>query len=61
LAEPAGLDEWLARWSGGLDLRGGHWTDAYLAALAAASGCRFVAVETDFGRFPGVDCLYLEP
>ena len=34
LAEPAGLDELLARWSGQLDFAGGAWTDAYLAAFA---------------------------
>ena len=60
LGEPPGLDEWLARWSGQLDLRGGHWTDAYLAAFAAASGCRLVAFDGDFQRYPGVPFLHLQ-
>lgn len=61
LGEPAGLDEWLGRWSGELDLRGGHWTDAYLAAFAATSGCRLVAFDGDFVRYPGVEFLHLAP
>jgi hypothetical protein len=59
LGEPAGVDDWLARWSHALDLRGAHWTDAYLAAFAAASGSRMVAFESDFLRYPGVDFLHL--
>lgn len=59
LEEPAGLDDWLARWTGALDLRGGHWTDAYLAAFAAAAGCRLVAFDTDFHRYDGVEFLHL--
>lgn len=59
LREPAGLDEWLARWSGELDLRGGQWTDAYLAAFAVASGCRLVAFDADFRRYSGVEFLHL--
>lgn len=61
VGEPAGLDELLGRWSGALDLRGGHWTDAYLAAFAAASGCRLVALDSDFGRYPAVALLHLVP
>jgi hypothetical protein len=61
LAEPAGLDEWLARWSGSLDLRGGHWTDAYLAAFAAAGACRLVAFDGDFQRYTGIEFLHLAP
>jgi len=59
IEEPAELDEWLARWSGALDLRGGHWTDAYLAAFAAASGNRLVAFVGDFRGYPGIDFLHL--
>lgn len=59
LSEPAALDEWLARWSGELDLRGGQWTDAYLAAFAAASGSRLVAFDADFRRYTGVEFLHL--
>jgi len=60
LGEPPGLDGWRARWSGELDLRGGHWADAYLAAFAAVSGCRVVAFDDDFHRYPGVEFLHLE-
>jgi toxin-antitoxin system PIN domain toxin len=61
LAEPPGLDEFLGRWSDQPDLRGGHWTDAYLAAFAAASGCRLVSFDSDFRRYPGVEFLHLIP
>lgn len=57
--EPTGMNELLERWSGELDLRGGHWTDAYLATFAAASGCRFVALDPDFRRYPAVAFLHL--
>jgi hypothetical protein len=61
LAEPPGLDEILAQWAGQLDLRAGHWTEAYVAAFAVASGCRLVAFDPDFRRYPGVEFLYLQP
>lgn len=61
LSEPAGLDELLGQWAGQFDLRGGKWTDAYLAAFAAASGCRMVAFDGDFSRYPGVEFLHLRP
>jgi len=59
LGEPAGLDELLGQWAGQLDLRAGKWTDAYLAAFAAASDCRLVAFDGDFHRYPGVEFLHL--
>jgi len=59
LGEPAGLDELLGQWAGQLDLRAGKWTDAYLAAFAAASDCRLVAFDSDFHRYPGVEFLHL--
>ncbi|MFZ0961099.1 MAG: TA system VapC family ribonuclease toxin [Terriglobia bacterium] len=59
LSEPPGLDELLAQWAGKLDLSGGHWTDAYLAAFAVASGCRLVTFDGDFHRYPGIDFLLL--
>ncbi|MGH7247689.1 MAG: TA system VapC family ribonuclease toxin [Pseudomonadota bacterium] len=59
LAEPTALDQWLERWSVTLDLRGGDWTDAYLAAFAAAGGCRLVAFDGDFSRYAGVTFLHL--
>jgi hypothetical protein len=61
LGEPPGLDELLRRWAGDFDLRGGQWTDGYLAAFAAASGCRLLAFDGDFRRYPGVEFLHLTP
>ena len=60
LAEPPGIDEILAKWAGKLNLRSGHWTDAYLAAFALASGCRLVAFDDDFHRYPGIEFLHLK-
>ena len=61
LGEPPGVDELLAGWGATLDLRGGAWTDAYLAAFALASGCRLVAFDGDFQRYPGLEFLHLRP
>ena len=61
LGEPAGMDELLGQWAGLLDLRAGKWTDAYLAAFAAASGSRIVAFDSDFHHYPGVEFLHLRP
>jgi uncharacterized protein len=60
LNEPVGVDELLRQWSEQLDLRGGKWTDAYLAAFAAASGCRLVTFDGDFHAYPGVEFLHLQ-
>jgi toxin-antitoxin system PIN domain toxin len=60
LPEPAGLDEVLGRWARELDIRGGGWTDAYLAAFAAAAGSRLVTFDSDFGRFAGLPWLLLD-
>ncbi|HEX4160304.1 MAG TPA: TA system VapC family ribonuclease toxin [Rhizomicrobium sp.] len=59
LAEPAGVDEWLERWSNTLNPRGGDWTDAYLASFAAASNCPLVAFDTDFRKYAGISFLHL--
>ena len=59
LGEPSTLDEWLERWSTAYDSRGGNWTDAYLAAFAAAGGCRLVAFDNDFHRYAGLAFLHL--
>jgi predicted nucleic acid-binding protein len=48
------------KWSTQIDLRGGHWTGAYLAAFAAASGCRLVAFDDSFHRYPGIEFLHLK-
>jgi uncharacterized protein len=60
LREPAGVDEFLRQWAVQMDLRGGQWTDAYLAAVATASGCRLVAFDEDFRRYPGLQFLHLQ-
>lgn len=59
LPEPAGIDEILGDWSRQPGLRAGDWTDAYLAAFARAAGCRIVAFDADFKRYPGIRRLHL--
>ena len=59
--EPAGLDEILGAWGADLDVRGSHWTDAYLAAFATAAGARLISFDSDFARYPGLSWLHLEP
>ena len=61
LDEPGGLDEILGAWGSNLDIRAKHWTDAYLAAFATASGCRLVSFDADFARYPGLSWLHLQP
>jgi toxin-antitoxin system PIN domain toxin len=61
IGDPPGLDELLRGWSATLDIRGGAWTDAYLAAVAVAGGCRLVAFDGDFHRYPGLAFLHLRP
>ena len=60
IEEPPGMDELLAQWAGKLNLRMGDWADAYLAAFALASGCRLIAFDKDFQRYPGIDFLHLQ-
>jgi uncharacterized protein len=59
VAEPPGVDDLLGRWNAKVAIRGGDWSDAYLAAFARAAGCRLVAFDGDFDRYPGVDFLHL--
>lgn len=40
-------------------MRGGQWTDAYLAAFAAARGSRLVTFAADFRRYTGIEFLHL--
>lgn len=61
LSEPPGVDESLSGWGARPGLRGGAWTDAYLAAFALASGCRLVAFDGDFQRYSGLEFLHLRP
>jgi len=59
LEEPPTLDTWLERWSAVCNPHGGNWTDAYLAAFAAAGDCRLVAFDGDFHRYQGIQFLHL--
>jgi toxin-antitoxin system PIN domain toxin len=59
LHESAGLDEVLSGWASERDIRGGHWTDAYLAAFAVSSDSRLVTFDADFGRYGGLSWLRL--
>jgi len=59
--EPPGVDELIGHWVTSVDMRGGDWTDAYLAAFAAADGHRLVTFDGGFGRFPGLSWLHLKP
>jgi len=61
LDEPPAIDELMRHWIPSLNVRGGDWTDAYLAAFATASGSRLVSFDSDFKRNPGLSWLHLEP
>lgn len=60
LEEPMGLVEVLRHLALTADVHGGHWTDAYLAAFAIASGTRLVTFDRDFGGYPGLAWLHIE-
>ena len=59
--EPPGTEELVRGWAGSLDLRGGDWTDAYLAAFAVAGDLRLVTFDRGFERFAGLSWLHLQP
>ena len=61
LADPSGLDEQLGQLSRSIPIDAALWTDAYLAAFALAGGCRLVAFDADFHRFPNLNFLHLSP
>lgn len=58
-AEPTDCDTHLQSLLAGQDLPARLWTDAYLAALARASGLRLVSFDRDFQRFELERCLIL--
>lgn len=58
--ESAALDEHLARYSLELNLQGGSWTDAYLAAFAASANLRLVAFDGDFQKYSDINFLHLQ-
>ncbi|MEX1116419.1 MAG: TA system VapC family ribonuclease toxin [Akkermansiaceae bacterium] len=61
LPEPTGLETHFHTLSTAPDFPHRMWTDAYLAAVAIASGSRLVSFDTDFARFPGLSFLHLAP
>jgi predicted nucleic acid-binding protein len=57
--DPPQLDDVLDDWAGTVDIRGRHWTDAYLAGFATAGGYRPVSFDAGFARYPGLTWLHL--
>lgn len=60
LPEPEKLEATFFKLIEAPDFSHRHWTDAYLAAFALTSGCRFVSFDADFSRFPQLDFLHLK-
>lgn len=60
LKEPSGCDDSLRTLVDTLQLPPRLWADAYLAALASASGLRLVTFDRDFERFGLERCLILD-
>jgi predicted nucleic acid-binding protein len=59
--EPPGVEEFIKHRCDTLDIRGGDWSDAYLAASAMASGSRLVSFDSGIGRFQGLSWLHFQP
>ncbi len=60
VSEPDGLDQALWDLASQLNISGGDWTDAYLAASAIAGNYRLVTLDRGFRRFSGLDLLLLK-
>ena len=60
LAEPAGLNEQLAKFCDLGRTSPNLWTDAYLAAFAKCAGLRLVSFDREFTKFGGLDLLILK-
>ncbi len=60
LAEPATLDEQLAKFCNLGRTSPNLWTDAYLASFAKAGGLRLVSFDRGFTRFIGLELLVLQ-
>ncbi len=54
VAEPTGVEEQWRALSKGPSAGPNFWTDAYLAAFAAAAGCTLVTFDKAFRRHRGV-------
>ena len=59
LSEPPDFEVYIERLSSGPSFVRRLWTDAYLAAVAIASGCRLVSFDADFQTFDGLDFRHL--
>lgn len=59
LFEPSDIEARMATWSDLPTFPVRRWTDCYLAALAAATGCRLVSFDSDYRAFAGLDYLHL--
>lgn len=57
--EPEGCEAWLGRWATTSGQTPRQWTDAYLAAFAAAGGMRLVTFDRGFQQFNDLDVLLL--
>jgi toxin-antitoxin system PIN domain toxin len=57
--EPQELDAWLGRFAQEFNIRAGDWTDAYLAAFAAAGDYRLVTFDADFRSYKDIKLLHL--
>lgn len=58
-AEPSGIEARWQTWAAGDTASPKLWMDAYLAAFAAAGGCRMVTTDTGFRPFGDLDLLVL--
>ena len=59
LREPEGVDATLRRLTRGSHPATNVWSDAYLAAMADASGLAIVTMDRAFQRFAGVDSIFV--
>lgn len=59
LPDPAGSHDILSDFVEAGLVRPRDWADAYLAAVAKASGARLVSFDSDFHRYTGLSFLHL--
>lgn len=60
LGEPPDFEACLERLTASPSFVHRLWMDAYLAAFAIASGCRFVSFDADFQTFDGLNFRHLK-
>jgi toxin-antitoxin system PIN domain toxin len=61
LPENSRIEAQFLAWTDSATFAPHRWTDAWLAALAATSGCRLVSFDSDFRTFSGLSFLHLSP